>query len=53
MRTINEHVGWGVNGFGEKTLFCNKCREVFYTTHSAGKIVQAKRIFTKKHQCAN
>jgi hypothetical protein len=53
MKVINEHVGWGVDGNDLKVLFCNNCREVFYKTHSAGKVIQAKRVFSKKHQCAS
>lgn len=53
MKVINEHVGWGVDGNDLKVLFCNNCREVFYKTHSAGKAIQAKRVFSKKHQCAS
>ncbi|MFK3840104.1 hypothetical protein [Serratia sp. NPDC087055] len=53
MKAINEHVGWGVDGHDMKVLFCSKCRDVFYRTPSAGKAIQAQRIFSKKHQCAN
>lgn len=53
MKAINEHVGWGTDGHGLKVLFCNKCREVFYRTPDAGKAIQAQRVFSKKHQCAN
>ncbi|CUY42173.1 Uncharacterised protein [Serratia marcescens] len=52
MKAINEHVGWGVDGHGLKVLFCNNCRAVFYKTLSGSKIIQAKRVFSKKHQCS-
>ncbi|WP_435952697.1 hypothetical protein [Dryocola sp. BD626] len=50
-RTVNESVGWGVDAIENKVLFCNDCRAVFYKTQDGAKIVQAKRIFSKKHKC--
>jgi hypothetical protein len=50
-RTPNKSVGWGVDGFENKVLFCNDCRAVFYKTQSGSKIVQAKQIFSRKHKC--
>ncbi|NWA70816.1 hypothetical protein HX775_02650 [Serratia proteamaculans] len=51
MKAINEHVGWGVDGHGKKVLFCNKCRAMLYETLCGSKIIQAQRVFGKKHQC--
>lgn len=50
-RTTNDAVGWGVDASENKVLFCNRCRAVFYKTQSNSKIIQAKRVFSKKHQC--
>jgi len=50
-RTINDSVGWGIDALGNKVLFCNDCRAVFYRTQSGSKIVQAKQVFSKKHKC--
>jgi hypothetical protein len=50
-RITNESVGWGIDALGNKVLFCNDCRAVFYKTQSGSKIVQAKQIFSKKHKC--
>jgi hypothetical protein len=51
-RATNESVGWGVDANENKVLFCNRCRAVLYKTQSNSKIIQAKRVFSKKHQCA-
>lgn len=51
MKEINEFVGWGVDANEKRVLFCSNCREVFYETHSGYKIIQAKRVFGKKHKC--
>lgn len=51
-RATNDSVGWGVDANENKVLFCNRCRAVFYETQSNSKIIQAKRVFSKKHQCA-
>lgn len=51
MKQISDFVGWGVDGNGKKVLFCSRCRAVFYSTHNDSKIIQAKRVFAKKHQC--
>ncbi|CNI22123.1 Uncharacterised protein [Yersinia frederiksenii] len=31
-REINDFVGWGLDGYGNATLFCSHCRAVFYKT---------------------
>lgn len=48
-REINDFVGWGLDGYGNATLFCSHCRAVFYKTDNQSKIIQAKRVFSKKH----
>lgn len=50
-RTTNDAVGWGVDATENKVLFCNRCRAVLYKTQSNSKIIQAKRVFSRKHQC--
>ncbi len=50
-REINDFVGWGLDGYGNATLFCSHCRAVFYKTANQSKIIQAKRVFSKKHKC--
>lgn len=51
MKEINDFVGWGVDGHGKKVLFCSNCRATFYETRSSSKIIQAQRVFGKKHKC--
>jgi len=51
MKEINDFVGWGVDAYGNKVLFCSRCRAVFYRTSDDSKIIQAKRVFGRKHQC--
>lgn len=47
----NERISWGVDGFGVKVLFCDNCRETLYRTEKHYKIIQAQRVFEKKHRC--
>lgn len=51
MKEINDFVGWGVDASGKRVLFCSNCRAVFYETSNGYKIIQAKRVFGKKHKC--
>lgn len=51
MKEVNDFVGWGVDAYGNKVLFCSRFRAVFYRTSDDSKIIQAKRVFGRKHQC--
>ncbi|CNI91471.1 Uncharacterised protein [Yersinia enterocolitica] len=51
VREVNDFVGWGLDGHGNATLFCSNCRAVFYKTYNHSKIIQARRVFSKKHKC--
>lgn len=44
-------ITWGVNSYGEKTVFCMECREAFGTSTDHVDVLDLKSKAEAEHQC--